>query len=142
MRIVEPNEYLIADECNDMYEYLCRDDENEEESGIIDELFMIPSDSIIQREELPYNYSTTRLPSMFTQIKNGQDYKNELEEYIATTEGKGFYEFEISNLRPNECKWLSYGMLIKPQNGEVMIRYRIRSQKSLGDLGDTLTLLA
>ena len=142
MRIVEPNEYLIADECNDMYEYLCRDDENEEESGIIDELFMIPSDSIIQREELPYNYSTTRLPSMFTQIKNGQDYKNELEEYIATTEGKGFYEFEISNLRPNECKWLSYGMLIKPQNGEVMIRYRIHSQKSLGDLGDTLTLLA
>ena len=46
--------------------------------------------------------------------KTEEDYKEELKEFIASTSGHGYYEFDVANLRPNECKWLSGGMLIKP----------------------------
>lgn len=47
--------------------------------------------------------------------KNEQDYKEELAEFIAPTYGRGYYEFNVTSLRPRECRWFSRGMLIKPK---------------------------
>lgn len=59
---------------------------------------------------------------------------------IASTSGHGYYEFDVANLRPNECKWLSGGMLIKPIDGKIKVHYQIHSDRSTGDLGGTLEL--
>ena len=69
-----------------------------------------------------------------------EDYKEELKEFIASTSGHGYYEFDVANLRPNECKWLSGGMLIKPIDGKIKVHYQIHSDRSTGDLGGTLEL--
>lgn len=63
-----------------------------------------------------------------------------MKEFIASTSGHGYYEFDVANLRPNECKWLSGGMLIKPIDGKIKVHYQIHSDRSTGDLGGTLEL--
>lgn len=62
----------------------------------------------------------------------------ELKEFIATANGRNYYEFDINNLRPNECKWLYKGLLIKPVDNTIKITYYIRSLHSSGNLGKTL----
>lgn len=58
----------------------------------------------------------------------------ELKEFIATSNGHDYYEFLVSNLRPNECKWLCYGILVKPVNNTIKITYYIRSTYFTGNL--------
>lgn len=72
--------------------------------------------------------------------KSEQDYKQELEEFIATTGGPGYYEFDVSNLRPGECKWLSCGMLIRPVDGKVKMHYHIHSAHSTGSISDSIEI--
>ena len=88
------------------------------------------------------------MPKIPTITKNGlaypekteKDYEQELKEFIATTRGAKYYEFEISSLRPGECKWMNTGMLLKPIDNTVTIRYRIHSSHSTGDLEGNLSV--
>ena len=72
--------------------------------------------------------------------KTETDYKLELEEFIASTGGRGYYEFDIASLRPGECRWLCCGMLIKPANGEIKVHYQIHSARSIGNLEGILEM--
>ena len=72
--------------------------------------------------------------------KTEEEYKSELEEFVASTNGHGYYEFDIQALRPGECRWLSTGMLIKPIGGIVKVNYRIHSDHSSGNLSGELEM--
>lgn len=144
--IVEPEASLIWKEYDGLQGVICRDDDAED-VGLICELFNLKEDGIIHVEKSPYD-SSISIPRMPIITPNGfsqpdkteDDYKQELEEYIASTEGKGYYEFTIETLRPNECKWLCFGLLIKPDNNLISLNYQIHSSHSRGDLNGTLEL--
>ena len=123
---------------------LCRNDD-EEDIGIICELFAPVEDGFIHAEEIPYNPQRYRplipVPTVYgltRSQKNEDDYALELQEFIAKTDGQGYYEFNIENLRPGECKWLCCGLLIRPVDGAISITYQIHSAHSTGKLTDTL----
>ena len=122
---------------------LCKDDDNEKDAGIIAELFTPLTDGIIHMEEEPWYPTTPKIP-IFTghgfqqPEKTEEDYRSELEEFIASSNGCGYYEFDVQTLRPGECRWLSTGMLIKPVDGEIKVNYRIHSDHSSGDLSGEL----
>lgn len=146
--IVEPEEYLICSELEGTQGHLCRNDEDKNDVGIICELFAMNEDGCICIEELPDDSSGYILNepilsiNAFSQFdKTEEDYKQELEEFIASTEGRGYYEFNVTSLRPGECKWLYGGMLIRPVNGKVNVDYQIYSKYSLGDLRDTIEII-
>ena len=99
--------------------------------GIIAELFSLLVDGVIQIENMPYDpilYSP-KMPifngrgEVSYPEKTKEDYKQELSEFIASSAGSGFYEFNVKNLRPGECRWLCRGMLVRSDNGEVRIHY-------------------
>lgn len=141
-KIVEPNEGLIWSEYEGTQGMFCRDDDDKDDVGIIRELFCMDEDGNITIENAPYNY-TVRTPILTGNgfgypAKSKKDYVLELKEFIATANGRDYYEFDVSNLRPNECKWLCFGLLIKPVDSAVKITYHIRSARSAGDLGGTL----
>lgn len=145
--IVEPNENLILDEYAGIQRIFCRDDDDED-AGIICELFAPTEDGTIHVENIPfepYSYKPTLpMPGPFGQLsqprKTEKDYREELEEFIASSSGFGYYEFDIANLRPGECRWFSHGMLIKPVNGIIKVHYQIHSARSMGDLEGTLEM--
>ena len=143
--IVEPNENLIWDEYAGIQHIFCRDDDDED-VGIICELFAPTEDGTIHVENIPFEPSSyiPTLPGPFGQLsqpqKTEEDYKEELEEFIASSSGCGYYEFNIANLRPGECRWFSHGMLIKPVNGIIKVHYQIHSARSMGDLEGTLEM--
>ena len=110
------------------------------------ELFAPTEDGTIHVENIPFEPSSyiPTLPGPFGQLsqpqKTEEDYKEELEEFIASSSGCGYYEFNIANLRPGECRWFSHGMLIKPVNGIIKVHYQIHSARSMGDLEGTLEM--
>ena len=146
--IVEPNEHLIWHDYEGMQGYLCRNDEAEKDVGIICELFCLREDGVIHIEDDLFNPSQYihKIPILTANgfslpDKTEKDYANELKEFIAATNGQGYYEFEVQNLRPGECKWLCSGMLIKPINKQVKINYQIHSKYSTGVLRGELEFL-
>ena len=145
--IVEPEEYLIWEEIEGLQGHLCRDDEDETDVGIICELFGLIEDGVICIEDIPYDSSryTTQMPILtangFSQPdKTEEDYRHELEEFIASTDGRGYYEFNVTNLRPGECRWLCCGMLIRPSDDKIVVHYQIHSKYSSGELNDTIEM--
>lgn len=144
---VDPDEKLIWSEYDGFQGHLCRNDEDEKDVGIICELFALSEDWTIRTEDIPAN-PTRYIPKMpaitaggaLQPNKTEADYKLELEEFIASTGGRGYYEFDIASLRPGECRWLCCGMLIKPAGGQIKVHYRIHSARSLGDLEGTLEM--
>lgn len=146
--IVEPNENLIHEEYQGLQKYLCRNDDDKKDMGIIAELFSLQEDGVIQIENMPYDpilYSP-KMPifngrgEVSYPEKTKEDYKQELSEFIASSAGSGFYEFNVKNLRPGECRWLCRGMLVRSDNGEVRIHYQIHSERSRGNLNGTLEM--
>lgn len=144
-KVIEPDEHLIWPDYEGLQGIICKDDEDQEDVGIICELFGLTEDGVIHTEVLPYDPSKyiPKMPiitihGLSQPEKTEEDYKNELEDFIASTGGNGYYEFNISNLRPGECKWLCCGMLIKPVESKVKVRYQIYSKNSLGDLSGVL----
>lgn len=140
---VDPDEHLICPDYDGIQGLFCRNDEDENDIGVIAELFILPEDGVIHIEDEPWYPTTPKIPILtgrgFQQPdKTEDDYKTELKEFIASTEGLGYYEFDVSSLRPRECRWLSKGMLIKPATGKVILRYRIHSSRSSGDLNGRL----
>ena len=147
--IVEPNENLIWSEYEGIQGMFCRDDDDKNDVGIICELFCLDEDGGITIEAAPYNPGqyTIRTPILTANglgypEKSEKDYALELKEFIATSNGRDYYEFDVSNLRPNECKWLCCGLLIKPVDNAIKITYHIRSAHSTGNLNGTLEYIA
>lgn len=140
-KIIEPDETLICDELEDAVGLICRK-HDEHGIGLIDELFVLTEDGTIHVEP-DENDSYPDIPSIPMMINTGieyptnyvEDYKRELREYIALSSGEDYYEFSIKKLRPNECRWLSQGLLIKPQQGIIKMEYQIHSSHSTGDTG-------
>lgn len=139
--IIEPDKNLIYNELQGIQGLLCKDDEDENDIGVIAELFILPEDDRIQTEMPPFSPSASmpKIPvitgySLSYPEKTEEDYENELRDYIASTDGRGYYEFNVKQLRPNECRWLSTGMLIKPEKDNVVISYHIYSSHSSGEL--------
>ena len=138
--IVYPNKELICAELDGIQGCICRNKDENKGIGVIDELFLLEEDGIIHLEETTYGFPDYR-PQMPVYIdgrlqsppKDEQDYEDELQEYIAIPSGTGYYEFEVDTLRPKECKWLSRGLLVKPNAGFKII-YQIYSTHSSGDL--------
>ena len=145
--IVEPDEHLILEEFEGLQGVICREDEDENDVGIICELFCLKEDGLIHIEDIPYDISRL-IPKRPILTHNGlkqpdkteKDYKQELEEFIASTSYKGYYEFNVASLRPGECRWLCCGMLIKPFDGKIKVHYHIHSKYSSGDLSGTLEI--
>ena len=145
--IVEPDEQLICEECQGLQGYLCRDDDDENDIGVIAELFILPEDGVIHTENVP-NQPVKYTPK--TPVYNGyglsqpdkteDDYRQELAEYIASSSGHRYYEFDVEKLRPSECRWLCCGMLIRPINGKIILSYQIHSTFSAGDLNGKLEI--
>ena len=108
--IVDPDEHLVWEKLEGLQGMLCRDDDNERDVGIIAELFTPLTDGIIRMEEGPWYPTTPKIP-IFTghgfqqPEKTEEDYKSELEEFIASSNGRGYYEFDLHTLRPGECRW-------------------------------------
>lgn len=145
--IIEPTANLIWSDYDGLQGILCRDDDNKEDIGIIGELFALPEDEVICVENSPYDPSNfiPRIPILTTSgfeqnKKDSDDYQKELKEFIASAENQGFFEFHVDSLRPNECKWFSYGLLLKPNNDTIKIKYRLFSKRSTGDLSGVLNL--
>lgn len=141
---VDPTENLIAQNLDGLQGRLCRDDDDESDLGIISELFGLLEDGVIHAvgEFNPF-IPRIRTPIWTAQgmsypCKDENDYKEELEDVIASTRGNDFYEFEISSLRPNEICWLNKGMLIKPYDGIIQLKYSIHSDHSDGSIQGTL----
>jgi len=144
--IINPEKDLICDELDGIQGHICRDEDENEGVGIIDELFILPEDGIVHIDESAYDPSSYRIKTpvlidgrLQYPGKDEKDYEDELREYIATSAVSGYYEFEVESLRPNECKWLSQGLLVKPGRG-FKIRYQIHSAHSSGDLSGELGL--
>lgn len=144
--IVNPNKELICDGLSDVRGHICRDEDENGEIGVIDELFALSEDGTIHIEESVCDSSSFIIePPVFANGmlqypgKDEQDYENELQEYIASPVVLEYYEFNVDSLRPNECKWLSQGLLVKPNKG-FKIRYQIHSAYSSGDLSGELKL--
>ena len=143
--IIEPDEHLIWSELEGLQGLLCRDDDDENDVGVICELFSLPEDGIIHIAETPFDPERIkpRMP-IFTERgiaylpKNERDYALELQEFIAKANGRAYYEFDVDNLRPGECKWLC-GLLIRPVAGAVSLTYQIYSAHSAGDLSEILS---
>jgi len=143
--ILEPDKHLIYEEYEGIQGCLCRDDDDEKDIGVIGELFVLSEDGVIHTESTPCD-SPIYIPR--TPVFNGygfsqpekteEDYKQELEEFIASTAGPGYYEFDVSILRPGECKWLCRGILIRPVDSKVTVHYQIHSSCSTGDLNGIL----
>lgn len=145
--IVEPDEHLIWNEYEGIQGLLCRDDEDKADVGIICELFCLNEDGFIQTEDIPYDPSryTPKGPiitayGLSQSEKTEEDYKRELTEFIASTGGRGYYEFNVASLRPGECRWLCCGMLVRPIEGNVRIHYQIFSAHSTGELNGILDI--
>ena len=138
--IVNPDQYLIVEDLEGFQGLLCRNEDENYGIGIIDELFILPEDGYIHLEENDYEFldDRERMPSIINGIpyfseKDEIDYKEEHEDYIASSKGVDYYEFEVSSIRSNECKWLNKGMLLRPGETGVKIKYQIFSSQSSGD---------
>lgn len=145
--IVEPDRNLIYEEYDGLQGCLCRDDDDQSDIGIIGELFGMYEDGVIHIEEAPWDASNSMPKTPILTAtgwtypgKTEEDYEQELKEYIATSKGTKYYEFEILGLRPGECKWMNSGMLVKPVDNTVTINYRIQSSHSTGNLEGNLSI--
>ena len=143
--IIEPTEGLIWSEYDSIQGLLCKNDDDDNDVGIICELFSLNEDGIIHTEDIPYNPERyePRIPILTASgfgypQKSEKDYALELQEFIASANGVEYYEFDISNLRPGECKWLCSGILVKPTSDSIRINYQIHSTHSTGNLSGTL----
>jgi hypothetical protein len=79
----------------------------------------LPASEHIEAESVPFNSSRVSLPkvhltpygSIETDSESGKQYTNKLSEFIMTPAGQSYYSFEVSALRPGECRWLCCGIL-------------------------------
>lgn len=106
--------------------------------GLVDELFFLPKNPIVevefsskQRREQTYHYTINGFEK---NRETEEDYGANLQQYILMPMDYTHYNASISNLRPGEAMWLSGGILVRPDNGVVKIRYRIHSTFSSGRL--------
>lgn len=109
----------------------------------------ITHDTSYSRELLePYSTSLFRRPMIdgfgfaIEPDSNENDYEKELQDYVQifNDESGNEYCFNIGALRPNEAVWLDKVMLIKPVDGQIVLKYSIKSNNTTGEISDTLYL--
>ncbi len=138
--IIEPSETLICDELDGLQGAICEDD-------MVNELFYLPEDGTIHIEETAYDPTdfAPKIP-IYTGYgfsepeKTAEDYLAELEDYIMPSTGDGYYEFDVTSLRPGECKWFTQGMLMAPSAEGITVEYHIHSAHSSGELSGKLSV--
>lgn len=139
--IIDPYDTPLAEDCIELCGYLC---ESYDGVSAIRDLFGLREDGIIHAEGNRCPSTVIKDPILQEwQGASAEDeakYYAELEQYVEETDGKDYCEYEIKKLRPNECKWLGRGMMIKPDNGEIVIKYQIYSKHSTGKVGGVLHL--
>ena len=120
--------------------------DQDEISGLIEELFSLPASEHIEAESVPFNSPRVSLPkvhltpygSIETDSESGEQYADKLTEYIMTPAGKSYYSFEVSALRPGECRWLCCGILVRPANHRVSLQYKVLSTYAGGEITGNL----
>lgn len=138
---IDPYDTSLADDCTELCGYLC---ESYDDVSAIRDLFGLREDGIIHAEG--NRYPSTLIKDSILQEWQGESVKDEamyyaeLEQYIEETEGRDYCEYDIKKLRPNEIKWLGRGLLIKPDNGEIVVAYQIYSTHSSGQISGVLSL--
>jgi len=120
--------------------------DQDEISGMIEELFSLPASEHIEAESVPFNSSRVSLPkvhltpygSIETDSESGKQYTNKLSEFIMTPAGQSYYSFEVSALRPGECRWLCCGILVRPADHRVSLQYKVLSTHTCGEITGNL----
>ena len=121
------------------------------EEGMIKEILFLPEDSIQYDTDISYDIqdslreSQRNVQKVFsgrTPNATADDYEYEIKKYIANTVERThdpIYEFEISQIRPQEKKWLGPLILVKPmEDSQVSLTYAIKSTHSPGIVEGTL----
>lgn len=144
---VIPDKNLICEELRGQ-ESILYNRFDDEELSIMEELLSVKEDGTIHFDdrynpESGYNIPVINPPIVYGSRKRlGSDpyeYEKDMKNLIASPAGEGYYEFNISSLRPNETKWLDPLILLKPVDNEIRIKYSITSEKSSGTVSDELS---
>ena len=76
---------------------------------------------------------------------NGTKYEAEdcqevFNDFVATPNSLGVYEFKISSLQANEAKWLDKVILIKKGTEDISVEYSIKSDNTDGSVGGVIEM--
>lgn len=129
---IEPNKDLVFGSLRDHRGRICH-------FGLVDELFRLPKTPMA---EIEFSSKQSREPSFYFDAISGfqkaketeDDYEANLRQYILQPVDTSHYSTDISSLRPGESIWFSGGILVKPVERAVKIRYSIHSTHSFGDV--------
>lgn len=137
--IISPTKELI-------YEDLIGIEQTIYETGIIKGLLKMPENTEISYDtDISYDitdslYQMRKTPNPIlwnsTQQYDSDDYERELKKYIVSPidTNNSEIEFNVSDLRPKEKKWLGGSILLRPKAQKVSFLYFIKSQYSSGEL--------
>ena len=132
---VNPTKELIVDAFRNERGRICR-------FGLVDKFLHLPHNPMVEIEYSPEQQrNATYHFTIDGYEKNKEtedDYGANLQQYVLMPIDSTHYNASISNLRPKEAMWLSGGMLIKPDDGRVKIRYTIHSTLSSGEINGVL----
>ena len=110
---------------------------------MIDELFAVPQIPLVEQE---YSPNQIRQPKFHMGLwgneqdtENEEDYESNLQQYILSPESDMHYSTTVSRMRASEIRLLSGGILVKPDDGEVVIDYCIHSALLTGEIRGTLS---
>lgn len=133
---IYPTKKLIAKVLESDRGRICRE-------GLVDKLFSLPQIPMIEQEYSPLHVPRPRyhmgLWGMEQDAENEEDYENKLQQFILSPESKTHYSTTIASLRAGESRWLCGGLLIKPDDGEVVVDYCIHSALLPSEMKGSLT---
>lgn len=143
-RPLYPNSPVINPEIEEIAGYV-------KEKGLIDELLSLPDNKDIhhapQLTHIPeppfmpvlphidaFGYATEPDPTK-------EDYEYALQDYVQEIdEGTdNQFTFSVKSIRPNEILWLEKAILVQPVDGQLIIKYYIKSDNTRGDITGTLS---
>lgn len=135
-KAIYPTKELIAKELEAHRGRICHE-------GLIDELFAVPQIPLVEQE---YSPNQIRQPKFHMGLwgneqdtENEEDYESNLQQYILSPESDMHYSTTVSRMRASEIRLLSGGILVKPDDGEVVIDYCIHSALLTGEIRGTLS---
>lgn len=132
------NEYPNNDYSHAFADYICS-------KKLIDIFFDLPISSHISKEdEIFFEPISFPNPLSGDYKFTSEDFYISLAKNIANAtiiqEKQKVYEFTIDSLRPNEIKWLSRIIILKPLKKDIQISYQVLSNQSDGTLSGTLCI--
>ena len=138
-RAVNPTKELITEELLDYRGRICHE-------GLADEMFSVQQIPAIDQEFSPNQMLQPKphigLWGEKEDSEDEDDYEKNLQQFILVPESETHYSTSISSLRAKESRWLSGGILVKPEEGEVKIDYCIHSALATGEIKGSLQYYA